>query len=195
MAKQREFLEAMKNLHMISKVSDAEFPWDNCHSSDRMLVFLKVLEFDKRQILLVICECCRLALEAVLKDAKPPQETLSVAEKWANGKKVSEHQMKQAYECARDFASIAINDYLRYRHFLDKSGQTYSYEMMHAARAVMHAMSAAYAYHCNINKSPDLVDVVAAIDDAQRALPELIPCDIIRKYFPWSVVEKKLNKI
>jgi hypothetical protein len=84
--------------------------WEECERGDWMLWLLGRLSGEqetdsRRKLVLVTCQCARLALPYVIRDDKRPLKAIKTAEAWARGKVSLEDVRKAAFASDAAFAA------------------------------------------------------------------------------------------
>jgi len=161
---------------------DMQEVWDTCPRGDWLLWLLgkKATEADRKNLVLIACECARLALPYT-KDSRV-LACIETAEKWTRGEATIEQvrEARRNADAASDAAYAAASDAAYAAYASDAAAYAAAAAAAYDADA---DAAAAYAYDA-ASASDDAYDA-AADDDADARKETRKQCaNIVRKYYP-----------
>ena len=157
--------------------------WEHCERGDWMLWLLANTNYNRRQLVLIACQCARLALPHVAEGEELPLKAIETAEAWANRKRGVTLKDVRAASYAVLYAADAVSGAAACTSYMAASYAASCAAPCAAPCAASYASYAAScAAPCAASYAADAADAASGAMARNKTLAEC--ADIVRKAAP-----------
>ena len=153
----------------LGKKTNARKAWNKCERGDWLIWILAWQKVDKRQLVLVLCECARLSLKYVEKGEERPLKAIEIAEAWARGEaSIGEVEKAVDVQCTHN-----------------NTCYSYAYRASNSVASIISLRGFTCIDYTSIVSSVVVCAAIAANRAGYSEKDVFLDCaNVVRKYFP-----------